>query len=61
MEVGSVVISRILFPFTHYLFDTSSYPDEWIINNTIYKPHLVVLYIFLKTGLIGLIVWLIIL
>lgn len=48
------------FPFTHYLFDTSSYPDEWIINNTIYKPHLVVLYIFLKTGLIGLIIWLII-
>ena len=26
------------FPFSHFLFDTTTYDDTWIINNTLYKP-----------------------
>lgn len=48
------------FPFSHLLFDTTTYNDSWIINNTLYKPHLVALFFYLKTGIVGIIIWLII-
>ena len=60
MELVSVVISRILFShlLTIYLTLLAIQTNGSLIIQ--YIRHLVVLYIFLKTGLIGLIVWLII-
>ena len=42
------------FDFTFQLYDTNSYPDLWISNDTFFKPHGSSLYIFLKFGIIGL-------
>ena len=39
------------YPFN--LYGISSYPDEWIKNDTFYKPHGSILYVLLKFGLIG--------
>jgi len=41
------------YPYPFNLHGTSSYPDEWIDNNTFYKPHGSILYVLLKFGLIG--------
>tara|TARA_B100000029_G_scaffold499649_1_gene570333 strand:- start:395 stop:835 length:441 start_codon:yes stop_codon:yes gene_type:complete len=47
-------------PYSHLLLDTTSYDDSWIIDNTLYKPHLAALFVYLKTGLMGIIIWFII-
>jgi hypothetical protein len=43
--------SYIPFPFSVY--GKTAFPDEWINNNTLFKPHTTPLFLFLKLGLIG--------
>ena len=39
------------YPFI--LYDTDSYPDEWISNDVFYKPHGIIQFIILKFGFLG--------
>jgi hypothetical protein len=42
------------FPYPFTLYNTSSYPDIWITNDTFFKPHSSFLFLLLKNGVIGL-------
>lgn len=39
--------------FASYVIGKSAFPDEWILNNTLYKPHGTQLFILLKIGVFG--------
>jgi len=43
----------IYIPFHFNLYGISAYPDEWITNNTFFKPHTTPIFLFLKIGLFG--------
>ena len=45
--------TSIYFPYPFNLFDTSSYPDAWIIKDQFFKPHSSILFIVLKFGFCG--------
>jgi len=47
------------FPFLHLITGDGAFPDEWIQNNTLYKPHGTLLVLLLKTGLLGFVLYLI--
>lgn len=43
------------FQFANQVYDTFTYPDEWIDNRTLYKPHTYPTLIVLKSGVLGLV------
>jgi len=43
--------SYVHFPFS--IYNKSAFPDEWINNGTLFKPHTTPIFLFLKVGLIG--------
>lgn len=43
------------YPYAKNLLGKNSYKDEWIFDNTLFKPHSFVLFVFLKFGIPGLI------
>lgn len=45
------------FPYTTNLLGGDAYPDEWILQNKLYKPHGSQLFIFLKMGIMGIIIY----
>ncbi|WP_019026754.1 O-antigen ligase family protein [Colwellia piezophila] len=52
---GSYFTSEnVAYPFS--LYGTDAYPNIWITNDTFFKPHSSLLYIFLKFGLIGFVI-----
>lgn len=42
-----------LYPYGFNLYDTDSYPAEWIRNDRYFKPHGVIQFIILKFGFLG--------
>lgn len=44
-------------PYTTLLVEKDAYNEEWILNGTIFKPHGAQLFIFLKSGMIGLLIY----
>jgi hypothetical protein len=45
------------YPFPYSLLGADAFPEEWIIKDTFFKPHTVPLFILLKTGFIGLVIF----
>jgi hypothetical protein len=41
------------FPYEVNLVGTDSYPVEWIVNDRFYRPHGIIQWLFLKTGIVG--------
>lgn len=45
-------------PFTQFLIGGSAFNDEWITSGKLYKPHGIQLFILLKIGFLGLLIYL---
>jgi hypothetical protein len=45
------------YPFSAWLLGGSSYPDEWILQGRLYKPHGTQLFVLLKMGVLGIILY----
>ena len=50
-------VSDKAFPFMHMLYGTTSYPDSWIDQGVFFKPHLSILNVFQKAGIVGLVLF----
>jgi len=44
-------------PFATKLLGAAAYPDEWIMQNKLYKPHGTQFWVFLKMGIFGIIIY----